>query len=240
MTAADLKELGIDATQEHVDQWNAHVGMTPVELLSKFSGVPPLEVMTKGKGVGARPIQFDESGAIGFNVRGADPQGVEFKLGAILDPFTGIYYLTQAELVAGNPKAEVSFLKNMFSALIEMGLKSSATSVAVSVAGNAAYYAKLGFLPDELEWNALRSYVWTELETGALKPLLASLKAEDRLLVQHLLQDRSVSALSALVDLPFTYQGKTIGELILAEVGGTWGLDLLDDALVAQAKAYLQ
>lgn len=237
VTAADLQELGIDATQEDVDQWNTHVGMTPVELLTKLSGQTPQEVMTKGKGVGSRPIRFDESGAIGFNVRGASPQGVEFKLGAILDPFTGTYYLSQADLLAGNPKAEAVFLKGLFNALIEMGLKSTATSVAVGVAGNAAYYAKLGFLPDELEWDAIRLYA---LEGQTMIPeVLASLAPADRLLVEHLLQDKSVSAMSALVELPFTYQNKTIGQWLFGEATGTWALDLTDDLLVAQAKAYL-
>lgn len=239
VTQADLKEMGIDATQAQVDQWNAHVGMTPVELLSKLSGLPPQEVMTKGKGVGTKPIQFDPSGNIGFNVKGSSPSGIEFKLGAILDPFTGTYYLSQADLLAGNPKAELVFLKNLFSSLIEMGLKSSATSVAVGVAGNAAYYAKLGFLPDELEWDSLRTFTMGELESDILKPMLASLTPLDRLLVEHLLQDKSVGALSALVELPFVYKGKTIGEWLFGKATGTWALDLTDEGLVAQAQAYL-
>jgi 2'-5' RNA ligase len=234
VTADDLKELGIDATPEQVDQWNEHVGMTPVELLSKFSGLPPQEVMTKGQGVGANPIRFEESGNIGFNVRGSSPQGIEFKLGALLDPFTGTYYLTRADLEAGNPKGELAFMKQMFSALIDMGLKSTATEVAVGVAGNAAYYARLGFLPDELEWDSLRTHALTIAE-----PMLASLQPGDRLLVEHLLQDRSVDALSALVELPFTYEGVTIGEWLFGDAVGTWGLDLTDDLLVAQAKGYL-
>ena len=236
VTQEDLKELGVEATQEQVDQWNAHIGMTPGELLSKFSGLPPQEVMTKGKGVGANPITF-EDGNIGFNVHGADPQGVEFKLGAILDPFTGIYYLSKAELLAGSPKAELSFMKNLFNSLIEMGLKSSATEVAVGVAGNAVYYAQMGFLPDELEWDSLRRFA---LEGNSKIPeVLASLKPEDRLLVEHLLQDKSVGAMSALVELPFTYENKTIGEWLFGEATGTWALDLTDDLVVAQAKAYL-
>ena len=237
VTQADLKELGIDATPEQVDQWNAHVGMTPVELLSKLSGLPPQEVMTKPLGVGANPITFEESGNIGFNVRGSTPAGVEFKLGAILDPFTGIYYLSQADLLAGSPKAELAFLKNLFTSLIDMSLKSSATSVALGVAGNAPYYAKLGFLPDELEWDTLRMYA---LEGDTMIPeVLASLAPEDALLVKQLLQDKSPSAMSALVELPFTYQGKTIGEWLFGEAAGTWALDLTDEAMVAQARAYL-
>jgi 2'-5' RNA ligase/GNAT superfamily N-acetyltransferase len=237
VTQADLKELGVEATQEQVDLWNAHIGMTPVELLSKLSNMPPREVMTKGKGVGSNPITFD-AGTIGFNVRGADPRGVEFKLGAILDPFTGIYYLSQAQLIAGTPKAELAFMKNLFSSLIEMGIKSSATSIAVGVAGNAPYYARLGFLPDELEWDGLRKFALTEIE-GSLIDVMASFAPEDRLLIIHLLQDKSVGALSALVELPFRYKGKTIGEWLFGETTGTWALDLLDEMMVAQAKAYL-
>lgn len=237
VTQADLQEMGIEATPEQVAEWNAHIGMSPVELFSKLTGLPPQETMTKG--VGTTPVTFEESGNIALNARGQVDSGVAFKLGAILDPFTGIFYLTQADLLAGTPAAETKFLKNLFSALIETGLKSSATTVAVGVAGNAAYYAKLGFLPDELEWDVLRSYASMELETGVLKPLLETLSVEDRLLVQHLLQDSSVSALSALVDLPFIYEGKTLGEWLLAETAGVWGLDLTDLTLVSQAKAYL-
>lgn len=233
VTAADLQELGIDATPEQVAEWNEHIGMTPVELLSKFSGQSPQEVMTKGRGIGANPIAFEPEG-IAFKARGESPSGVEFKLGALLDPFTGTYYLTQADLLAGSPKAELAFLKNLFSSLIDIGINSTATEVAVGVAGNAAYYAKLGFLPDELEWETLRTFALKEAE-----PMLASLAPEDRLLVEHLLQDKSVSALSALIELPFMYEGQTVGEWLFGEATGTWALDLTDEVLVAQARAYL-
>ena len=216
VTQADLKELGVDATPEQVADWNTHIGMSPVELISKLTGMTPQEILTKGKGVGANPVQFDASGNIGIRAHGESLNGIEFKLGAILDPFTGIYYLSQAELLAGTPKAELAFLKNLFLEMINIGQKSTATSVAVGVAGNAAYYAKLGFLPDDLEWDSLRTVALSELETGALKPILASLSAEDALLVKQLLQDGSSSALSALVELPFKYQGKTVGN-------GCWG-----------------
>jgi len=239
VTAADLKEMGVEATPEQVAQWNEHVGMTPVELLSKLSQLPPQEVMTKGQGVGTRPVTFDADGDIGFKVNGETPSGVEFKLNAILEPFTGTYYLTQAELLAGNPKAELQFLKTLFMNFIEMGMKSSATSLAIGVAGNAPYYAQLGFLPDELEWDSLRLYAQGQLESEVLQPVLASLTAEDRLLVEHLLQDHSPWAMSALVELPFTYEGRTIGEWLFAEASGTWALDLTDDLLVAQARGHL-
>jgi hypothetical protein len=236
VTQADLKELGVNATPEQVDQWNAQIGMSPVELISKLTGMRPQDVMTKG--VGPRPIQFISSGAIALHAKGTSLADVAFALGTLLDPFTGTYYLTQAELKAGSPAKEVAFLKQMFLAILDTGLKSSAQSIAVGVAGNAAYYAKLGFLPDPLDWNTMRAYMVQELET-TLQPMMASLGPEDAALVLHLLQDASPSALSALVDLDLAYHGKSIGEWILAEVSGTWSLDLLDDVLVAQAKAYL-
>lgn len=239
VTAADLKELGVDATPEEVAHWNEFVGMSPTELISKLTGMPPQEVLTKGKGVGATPIQFFQTGNIGVKAHGEATNGLEFKIGAILDPFTGIFYLSQAELAKGTPKAEVAFLRNLFRELINTGKKTTATSLAVGVAGNAAYYAKLGFLPDDLEWDALRKFSLNEIETGALKPVIESLAPLDQILVKDLLQDGSASALTALVELPFTYQGRTIGEWILAETTGTWGLDLMDDMLVNQAKAYL-
>jgi hypothetical protein len=237
VTQADLKELGVTATQEDVDQWNAQIGMSPIELLSKMTGMRPQTVMTTG--VGPRPIQFDPSGVIAINAKGESMQGLAFKLGAILDPFTGTYYLSHADLAKGSPAKETAFLKQLFLAMLEMGQKSSATQLAVGVAGNAAYYTKLGFLPDPLDWETMSTHALSELETGALQPLLASLGPEDALLVKHLLQDKSPGALSALVDLDLAYQGKSIGEWLLAEVAGTWTLDLLDDAVVAQAKAYL-
>lgn len=239
VTEADLRELGISATPEDVAQWNAHIGMTPVELLSKLTGVPPQEVMTKGQGVGDKPIRFDDAGNIGLRAAGEDTNGVEFKLGAILDPFTGIFYLTQADLLAGTPKAELAFLKNLFKELIGSASKTTATELAVGVAGNAAYYAKLGFLPDDLEWDSIRLFAQTEVEKGTLKAVVEALAPEDQLLVKNLLNDHSPSALSALVELPFYYEGRSIGEWILSEVGGTWALDLTDDVLVNQAKAYL-
>jgi 2'-5' RNA ligase len=236
VTAADLAEIGVTATPEQVAEWNANIGMSPVELMTKLTGGRPQEVMTRG--VGSKPVEFHPSGDIGLNARGVT-DGVEFKLGAILDPFTGIFYLTRAELAEGTPKAEAAFLKRMFSAMLDMGKKSTASSIALSVAGNAAYYAKLGFLPDELEWDALRTYSLGELEAGVLQPMMASLAPADALLVKQLLQDGSPSALVALTELPFTYAGKTIGEWILSESSGIWALDLADDLMVAQAKAYL-
>jgi hypothetical protein len=225
------------ATPEQVAQWNAHVGMSPVELISKLAGMRPQDVMTQG--AGTKPIQFDSSGQIALNARGVSAQDVKFKLGTILDPFTGQYYLSYADLLEGSPKKETAFLKNLFLSMIDVGLKSSATSVAVGVAGNAPYYAKLGFLPDSLEWSTIRKFALSELDSGSLQEAVSSLATEDQLLVRHLLQDRSVTALSALVDLPFTYQGKTIGEWVLQNIAGTWALDLTDLDLVEQAKAYL-
>jgi len=241
ITQADLKELGVEATPEEVAWWNSQIGMSPTELIAKLTGMPPQEILTKGKGIGANPIRFDEGGAgnIGVRARGELPSGVEFAMGAILDPFTGIFYLSEAALEVGTPAAEISFLKNLFSEMINTGLRTSATEVAVGVAGNAAYYAKLGFLPDDLEWETLRTHTLTELESGGLQEMFQSLAPLDQELVKHLLQDQSASALSALVDLPFTYEGRTFGEWMLEDAGGTWGLDLTDEAVVNQAKAYL-
>jgi hypothetical protein len=90
-----------------------------------------------------------------------------------------------------------------------------------------------------LEWDSLRLFAEGQLESEILKPVLASLSAEDQLLVRHLLQDKSPWAMSALVELPFTYEGRTIGEWLFGEATGTWALDLTDELLVAQARGHL-
>jgi hypothetical protein len=237
ITMQTLQELGLaDATQEQVDHWNAYVGVSPVEILGDLSGKAPQEILSKE--LGTRPITFQANGDIGLNAKGIMGD-VRYAVGTVLDPYTGTYYLSKAELMAGNVVSEQKFLRRLFTALITTGEKTAAESLVVQVAGDVVTYVKLGFLPDPGEWQSIRLHMMEVLEAPEGAALLATLPKDQQLLITHLLNDNDEHALGALVDLKIQVKGKSVGEWLLHNVTGEFSLDLTDDLAVTQAKAYL-
>lgn len=235
VTTETLKEMGITATPAEVDQWNASVGKSPVDVLADLSGMEPANILHGALGPSA--ITFDGD-RIALSARGI-MGGLKYQVGTVLDPYTGTYYLTKAEFVADEVPAATQFMQRLIRSMVTLGQETSATSLVVSVAGNVIPYAKLGFVPSPMDWEAIRKPALASLEQGSLQPLYASLSPADRQLVKQLLLDTSEVSFGTLVDLPFTYQGKTLGQWLFDDVIGQFSLDLTDPVTVQQALGYL-
>lgn len=236
ITAETLKEIGLNVTPEQVDHWNAYIGLSPVDMLSKLSGKTPQEILDGA--LGKKAIQFLNNGDISTTLRGVMGDA-KYSVGTVLDPFTGRYYLEEAALLAGDIESEKVFLTHLFSGLIDVGESVGAKSLVLVVGvGDAVHYAKLGFLPSAADWQTIRANALEAMD-GSLKEMAASLSIDQKLLVDHILQNIDEHSLSVLADLEISYQGKSVGEWVLAEVTGQFQLDLTDTLVVAQAKEYL-
>jgi hypothetical protein len=224
VTADTLKEIGINASQEEVDHWNRYLSLSPVGILSKLSGMTPQEIL-EGK-LGRSALQFLKNGDIGFKARGVS-NGIRFATSTVLDPYTGTYYLTQADFQTGDVKAARKFLGQLFTSLVDIGTSAAAKELVVSVAaGEAPGYVQLGFVPKQDDWDAIRKAALADMENGSLQDMAASLSEEDRLLLRHLLESNDPESIVALVDLDLSYEGETVGQRILNEVQGEFRLDL--------------
>lgn len=236
VTVETMKEIGIRVTQEEVDHWNAYVGLSPVAVLAKLSGKTPEELLTWG--LGKKSVQFLADGDIAMNANGTTG-GVRYAISTILDPYTGTYYLSQADLVADLASGR-EYLKRLYMSLIETGQSVAAKSFVIAVNGDALTYVKLGFLPTASDWQMIRAKALDSLESGDLKELFVSLADDQKVLIQHLLMDMDEHVLSAIADLAIEYQGKSLGEWILAGVKGEFTLDLTDVLAAKQAMEYLR
>lgn len=236
ITVDTLKELGITATQQQVDRWNAYIGLSPVELLAKLVGKTPTELLA---GLGKNTIQFLETGDIGLKAQGVSGP-LKYAVNSIIDPFTGTIYLSQADFVAAHPGQEAFFLKRLLYTLIETGEQTAAHSLVIKLEGNVFEYVKAGFLPKPDDWQIMRAQMQAELSNGDLKSFYESLPADERLLIDHLLNDNDEHALNALASLNIHYEGKSLGEWLLQGVHGEFILDVNDPLTVSQAKEYLQ
>ena len=236
-TQQTFKEMGVIATQAQVDHWNAHLGLSPIGLLMKLSGLAAREVLG-GRQLGTRSVKFYPNGDIGARVRGVNGS-VKYQIGTVLDPFTGTFYLSEAELVAGDAVGQAEFMQQLFSSMLEIGASSTATSVAVMVGTEGYHYAKLGFLPTMSGWQTIRLQALDAIVEGDLVEMFQSLSAEHRVVLQGILQDSDEHIVAALVALQISYQGKSIGAWILEKASGSFALDLTDTLALDQARAYL-
>lgn len=237
ITLDTLKELGMNASQEQVDHWNSYVKLSPVAVLQSLSGKDPKDIL---KGVlGKKPIQFLKNGDIAMKSKGI-LDSVKYSVGTVLDPYTGTYYLSQAEFVAGNPQAAKQFVGRLMNSLIDVGVSTAAKSLVIYVAaGEAVNYIRLGFLPTQENWDTIRVDLLQEMKSGSLEEMADSLTEDQYRLIQHILQNRDPESLSVLVDLDLEFEGDSIGDILLKNVSGNFSLNLADEDLVDQTRGNL-
>lgn len=234
-TQITFNELGMNPTQSQVDHWNSYVGVSPVQVLSKMSGMTPQQVLeSKLKNL----ISFAPNGDISATASGLF-DGTKFKAGATLDPYSGRFYLDQTQFRAGNAAAEKEFLSRLFGTMVDLGSSIGASSVVVAVSEDAAAYVKMGLLPSPIQWQTIRMNALDSVQSGEMQPMYRSLNQEQRSQLSALLNSNNESALQAIVELPWSFEGKTVGEWILQGVTGNFSLNLTDAAAVSQAQEYL-
>jgi hypothetical protein len=235
-TEDSFKQVGVHLTPQQVDHWNAYVGVGPAQWLAKLAGVDPLQAL---EGVfGKNSIKIVANGDILTTVKGVFGS-TKFSIGTILDPFSGKVYLSQADFLAGDVGSEAVFLKSLLKNVLDSGKAVSAKSVAVSVGAYAYAYSKLGFVPTPGKWQEIRLHLMEELTEGKLQKVLQGLSEDKQTLLLNLLSNQSEHALSVLVDLPWTYRGKAVGEVLLADIEGVFEIDLGSTKAVEKAMDYL-
>ena len=234
-TPATFAELGQKVTPDQVAHWNSYVGVSPVAMLSKLTDSSADDLLA---GKWKTLINFFENGDIGASASGVS-QGAIVQIGTTLDPFSGRFYLDKADFVAGDVGAEARFLAKLLDAMVDIGGSLGVKSVFVEVSGDAVQYAKLGFLPSALSWQHIRQEAMDQIRDGSLTDFYAQLSVDEQMLLTHILQSNDEAGANLLVNLPWTHEGKTVGEMILGGVSGTFSLNLTDQAAVTVAKAYL-
>jgi hypothetical protein len=236
-TVEKFKEIGVEITQPAVDHWNAYVGIDPAQWLGSMTATSPLKYL-EGV-VGKNSIKVLPDGDILTKVKGKVGSS-KFTMGAILDPYSGRMYLSQADFILGDVKADASLLSNLLSGVIDTGASIGVSTVVLPVGGQAFAYSKLGFVPNVAQWQEIRLKLLQDLETGPLTKVLASMTDEQQQLLLNLLSNQSPQALSVLVDLTVTYRGKYVGELLLEHVSGDFELDIGSPLALAKSKEYLK
>jgi 2'-5' RNA ligase len=234
-TVETFAEMGIEATQDDVDHWNAYVGLSPAELVAKLGGATVHDVLT-GKVKSA--IAFPDNGDISVRTKGINVD-VKYAVGTTLDPYTGTYYLNDAEVI-GDVGASARYLKQLMGAMTETGVSAGWSKLAVALKGLPTPYVQLGFLPEAYQWETLRTEALAALKTSPdLKAMMASFAPEDALLVEHLLLADDPLNLQVLTDLKLSYQRKSVVEWLFPHIDTLMFLDLTDPDVLAQVKAYL-
>jgi hypothetical protein len=235
VTPETFAEMGIEATQEDIDHWNAHVGLSPAELIAKLGGATVHDVLA---GKVKSSVQFPDNGDISVRAKGINVD-VKYAVGTTLDPYTGTYYLTDAEVI-GDVGAATRYLKQLMGSMVETGVSAQWSKLVVALKGLPTPYVQLGFLPDTFHWETLRAEALSALKTSPdLKKMMASFKTEDALLVEHLLLADDPVNLQVLTDLKLTYQRKSVVEWLFPHMDTMLSLDLTDPDVLAQVKAYL-
>lgn len=233
-----FEALGIKMTAEMLQHWNDFVGLNPAKVLAEMTGMKESELLDGA--LTKHAIDVNDDGDISFQVKGSLGNTDEtYDIRTFLDPYTGTFYVNQADFAAGDVSAASKFLAGVFNATIELGQDIGASQVVLEAGGAAYAYAKMGFLPDAGDWQTVRGDLMDRLEEGDLKDVLASFNDDERHLILNLLNNNDESSLQVLIDLPLDYEGRPIGDLLLEGVNVPMHLDLTDDNAVARAKEFL-
>jgi hypothetical protein len=235
-TADTFQELGAAPSPQEVDHWNTYMGVNPLEVLSKLTGVDPKDLLEhKWKTL----IKFLEDGGIATDAVGTF-EDAQVQVGTIFDPYSGRFYLDHADFVAGDTGAEAKFLSKLLGGMIDVGGSIGASSVTINVAENAGAYVKLGFLPSSFAWDSLRIKWLDSINTaGILFPIYRSMSDAQRQLLIDILEDDGPDAATALINLNFKVGDKSIGEWMFEGITGTFSMDLSSPLAVSAAQELL-
>jgi len=183
-------------------------------------------------------VTFPADGDISVRTKAINVD-VKYAVGTTLDPYTGTYYLNDAELI-GDVGAATRYLKQLLGAMVETGVSAQWTKIALALKGSPIPYVKLGFLPEAYQWETLRTEALASLKTSPdLQMMMASFAPEDALLVEHLLLADDPLNLQVLTDLKLSYQRKSVVEWLFPQMDTMLFMDLTDPEVLAQVKAYL-
>lgn len=218
-----------DIQPEQLQQWNDYINQMPEDVLQALFGTAEKQ-----------GVDIQSSGDIMMWAAGKAESG-SWDIQNVLDPFTSRLYLTQAQFEIQDVQAAADFVGGVISRMISTGESLGLDSIALASGADAAQYAQMGFLPKPADWQEIRLKAIDDLygDAGSLKPVFDALDDDQKTMILNLLSNPDEHALSVLMDLDISVEGKTLGEWILEGVDTEFVLDLTDDLAVARAKDYL-
>lgn len=234
-TPQTFAALGQNVSQQETEHWNAYMGVNPISMLSHIAGVDPVEIMgNKWK----KMINFMDNGDISTSIAGVS-DGVKLDVGTTLDPYSGSMYVDSLDTI-GDLSDASDKTGAVLGGLVEVGKSIGATSLTVDSGAQSDNYITMGFLPSPVAWQRIRMDASESLGLGGnLGEMYDSLTPDQQILLQQILADQNEEAAKVLIDMPWEFQGYTVGEWVFANVTGKMTLDLTNKDMVANALEYL-
>lgn len=236
----DFKAVGITAKPEQLDMWMEMMGMSPAEVLASLVGENEGELLealvgglslakTKGM-IGLKKLAItDGEIAITMNSKAFGStediyQSLKF-MEAEQQTYLSVLELAAADQGAGLVK---KYMKNLVALSNDLGMKSIGLQAGLDVGGYA--WAKYGFAPDVLEWDALKKVIAAKVES---ENILLGKSALQVKAYKSIMQSTNPESLFALSDIP------ELGKEIL--LGTTWAgkLDLTNPEAMTRFMAYI-
>jgi hypothetical protein len=235
-TQNTFQELGIPATPAQVDHYNTYAGVSPVDMLYHLSDQSPQEIL--GGALGDKAIQFEKNGNLTTALKGVS-KDVKYAVGTTFDPYSGTYYLTEADLLTGDLNSQKKFMKHLFNGTISTGQSLGAKSLVMHVPkGSAKFFLKAGFLPSMQDWlDAIDNFRTIMQVNQTVNDLWSGLPPDKETLLDQLFQnDKDREVIAAIFDMLTDETGLT--EALFGHMSGDFTLDLTDSAAVAQAAQF--
>jgi hypothetical protein len=238
VTEETFTELGIKVTPAQLQHWNDYMGVNPVEVLSKLSGVGQMDILAGVLMGSYRSIVIDSMGNFKFQVQQAVGDG-KASLSMLYDPYNGNLYQNYLEYTQVKELEASKHLAMSYLGMVGLGQTIGAESlyVASSGAAGAMLYAQSGLLPSPVGWFKIKERILAELEEGGKFAQAAQqLDSSDYQTLIDILHSKDESSFYALTTLPYSVDGVPLPALLLEDVAIDLSLDLTDAAAVQQAK----
>lgn len=239
-TAATFESLGLQLSDDAVQHWNTNVGLSPLEVLAKISGSNPAKILEGVLGKTFRGITVAENGDINFLTKKIVGAG-KVTTSAVYDPFSNSMYLNYADFKAVSAVEAASSLKQIFGGMLDVGESMGAATFVVTAAGtNTAYsFGKMGFSPTPAAWIDLKTELLDSFIDVEMSDFVTAMGPERMGVITELLGSKQEQALVALVNLPYTYKGSTIGTYLLKNKVMQMSVDFSDKAAITNLKESL-
>ncbi len=235
-TMDDFENLGVDIDEADLDHWNEFIGVDPKLMFAAFLDESPDDILP-GDYTGFQ-ISVADDGSVDIDFEDQFDGG-KVDVDTTYDPYDGSYYLDQADFVSGDVDAAGDYLSHIFDTMIEQGDDFGASSVIASSGGSTADYVRLGFLPEQDDWNDLRQSALDAIASGEgdLADAVNGLTEDDQSYVNDLLSDDDPASYRALVD---TDSLQSIADLVAGDSDLSMTLDLTDSDAVDRAQWFLE
>lgn len=242
VTLETFEELKIKLTPKQLQHWNDYMGVNPVEVLSKLSGLGQGAILAGALLGSYRSVVVDALGNFKLQVQQALGEG-KASLSVMYDPYNATMYQSYLEYAHVKASDASPHMAASYMGMIAVGQSVGAETlyVASSGAAGALLYAQAGFLPSPVAWFKLKERLLTELEAGGKFAHVAQqLDPEQYQTLIDILHSKDESSFYALTTLHFEVDGGSLPLLLLEDAAMDMGLDLTNAAAVQQAKDSFQ